>query len=65
MSGGLRSKCSDFTDIVFANNFKSYCIMETWLNDTILSHNLFPDSYWVFCADRGCLTSKTKHKAEC
>jgi hypothetical protein len=40
--------------------FKVYCSTETWLNDTILSHNLFPDSYCVFRADRDYLTSNTK-----
>jgi hypothetical protein len=49
---GLRTMCNDFIDNVFANNFKTYCITETWLNDSILSHNLFPDSYFVLCADR-------------
>jgi hypothetical protein len=47
-------------DNVFANNFKVYCIMETWLNGTILSRNLSPDSYCVFRADRDHLTSNTK-----
>jgi hypothetical protein len=47
-------------DNVFANNFKVYWITETWLNDTILSHNLFPDSYCVFRADREYLTSNTE-----
>jgi hypothetical protein len=56
-----RIKCSDFIDNVFANNFKIYCIAETWLNNTILCQNLFPDSYCVFHADRDYLTSSTKH----
>jgi hypothetical protein len=34
-----------------ANNFKVYCITGTWLNDTILSHNLLPGSYCIFYAD--------------
>jgi hypothetical protein len=42
---------------VFANKFKVCCITETWLNDTILSHNLFPDSCCVFRTDRDYLTS--------
>jgi hypothetical protein len=45
---------------VFANNFKVHCIPEIWLSDTVLSHNLFPDSYCVFRADRDYLTSNTK-----
>jgi hypothetical protein len=32
-----------------------------WLNDSALSHNLFPDSYCVFPADRKYSTSNTKH----
>jgi hypothetical protein len=57
---GLITKCTDFIDSVFANNFKIYCIMETWLNDIVLSHNLCPDSYCVFRADRDNLTSNSK-----
>jgi hypothetical protein len=34
--------------------------METWLNDIVLSHNLFPDSYCVFCADTKYSTSNAK-----
>jgi hypothetical protein len=57
---GIITKSNDFMDNVFANKFKVYCIMETWLNDSILSHNLFPDSYCVFRADRNYLSSNTK-----
>jgi hypothetical protein len=57
---GLRTKRNDFIDNVFANNFKVYCITKTWLNDTILSHNLFPDSCCVSRAYRDYLTSNTK-----
>jgi hypothetical protein len=46
-------------DSVIANNFKIYCITETWLNDIILSHNLFSDLYCVFHADREYLTNNT------
>jgi hypothetical protein len=49
---GLRTKCSDFIDNVFANVFKIYCIAENWLNDSILDYNLFLESYYVFRADR-------------
>jgi hypothetical protein len=34
--------------------------METWLSDTVLSHNLFSDLYCVFCAESDYLTSNTK-----
>jgi hypothetical protein len=57
---GLRTKCNDFSDRVLANNFKIYCITETWLNDSVLSHNLFTDSYCVYRADRNYSTSNTK-----
>jgi hypothetical protein len=57
---GLRTKCSDSTDNVFAKNFKVYCIKETWLIDSILGHKLFPDSHSVFRADRDYLTSNTE-----
>jgi hypothetical protein len=57
---GLRTKCNDFIDSVLANNFKIYCITETWLNGSLLSHNLFPDPYCVFRADRNYSTSNTK-----
>jgi hypothetical protein len=53
----LRTKNNDFMDNVFANNFKVYCITETWLNGIILSHNLFHDSYCMFRADRDYLIS--------
>jgi hypothetical protein len=49
---GLRTKSNDFMDNVSANNFKVCRITETWFNNIILSHNLFPDSYCVFRADR-------------
>jgi hypothetical protein len=60
---GLRNKWDDFSDNALANNFKIYCITETRLNDNILSHNLFTDSFCVFHADRDYLT--TKLEAEC
>jgi hypothetical protein len=28
------------------------CVTETWLNDSFCNHNLFPDNYFVFHADR-------------
>jgi hypothetical protein len=58
---GLRTKSSYLMDNVLANNFKVYCITKTCSNDTILSHNLFPDSYCVFRAGRDYLNSNTKH----
>jgi hypothetical protein len=59
---GLKTKCNDFIDSVLANNFKMYCIKENWLNNSILSHNLFCDSYCVFRADIRDLTSNTKRE---
>jgi hypothetical protein len=59
---GLRTKCNDFIDSFLANNFKMYCIKENWLNNSILSHNLFCDSYCVFRADIRDLTSNTKRE---
>jgi hypothetical protein len=56
----LRTKCNDFSDSVLDDNFKMYCITETWLNGSILSHNPFPDSYWVYRADRNYSASNTK-----
>jgi hypothetical protein len=38
--------------------------METWLNDSVLSHNLFLDSYCVYRADRNYSTSNTKRRGE-
>jgi hypothetical protein len=39
-------------DNVFATMFKIYCITETWLNGSTLNYNLFPESYYMFRADR-------------
>jgi hypothetical protein len=56
-----RNPCDfDISDSVLANNFKIYCITENWLNDSVLSHNLFPDSYYVYRAGRNYSTSNTK-----
>jgi hypothetical protein len=46
----LRIKCRNFVDNVPANNFKIYCITETWLN------NIYFLIYAVFRADRHYLT---------
>jgi hypothetical protein len=31
---GLITECSGFTNNVYASNHKTYCLTETWLNDT-------------------------------
>jgi hypothetical protein len=46
-------------DNVHVSNHKIYCLTETWLNDTIFSQNLFPDTYSVFRADRDYSNSNT------
>jgi hypothetical protein len=46
---------------VFCNSFKIYYNTESWLNDSILSHNLFSDLYCVFHADRDSLNSNSRH----
>jgi hypothetical protein len=47
------------TDNVCASSHSIYCLTETWLNDTIFSHNPFPASCSVFHADRDYLNSDT------
>jgi hypothetical protein len=54
---GLRTKRSEFTDNVYVSNRKIFCLTETWLKDTIFSHNHFPVSYSEFHADRDYLNS--------
>jgi hypothetical protein len=39
-------------DVVFANNLNNLLYYRNLLKNTILSHNLFPDSYCVFHGDR-------------
>jgi hypothetical protein len=56
---GFRTKCSGFTNNVYAFNHKIYCLTETWLNGANFRHNILPAFYSVFRADRGYLNSYT------
>jgi hypothetical protein len=37
------------------------CVTETWLNDSLCNHNLFPDNYFVFHAHRVYTDSNITH----
>jgi hypothetical protein len=56
---GVRTKCTGFKETVHASIQKTCCLTETWLNDTIFSHDLFPVIYSVFRADRDYSNSHT------
>jgi hypothetical protein len=34
------------------------CITEMWLNGLFYNHSLFPDNYFVLCADRDYVDSR-------
>jgi len=48
---GLRTKGYDFLYSIYISNHNVYCIMKTWLNCAIFSHNPSPDFQIVFHAD--------------
>jgi hypothetical protein len=48
----LRTKYVDFYDSVCSSDYKIIYLTETWLMDSVFSHNIFPSYYKVFCADR-------------
>jgi hypothetical protein len=57
---GLKTKCSVLTDNIYVSNLKIDCLIESWLNNTISSHKVFPALYSEFHADRNylnCLTT--------
>jgi exonuclease III len=56
---GVRTKCTGFKENVYASIHKMCCLTETWLNDTIFSHDLFLTSYSVFRTDRDYLNPHT------
>jgi hypothetical protein len=49
---GLRTKSSGIYDNVCSADFKITCLTETWLSESFINHNLFPESYTVYRADR-------------
>jgi hypothetical protein len=58
---GLRTKYVDFCDSRCRTDYIIICLTETWLRDSVFSHNVFPSNYKVFRAanvyenvTRGC-----------
>lgn len=49
---GLRTKCLSFYRQVSCENYDVIILTETWLNDSILSSELFDDRYVVYRRDR-------------
>jgi hypothetical protein len=49
---GLRTKQFELYSNICSTYYNILCLTETWLNDSCFDHNLFPDSYTVFCSDR-------------
>lgn len=49
---GMKSKALDIYNTILCNNFDIICLTETWLDDAVLSSELFDDRYCVLRRDR-------------
>lgn len=49
---GMKTKTLDIYNTVLVNNYDIICLTETWLDDTIMSSELFDERYCVIRRDR-------------
>ncbi|KAG7303291.1 hypothetical protein JYU34_011770 [Plutella xylostella] len=61
---GMKSKTTDIHNNILCNNFDLICLCETWLNDSILSSELFDDRYLVIRRDRDAKFHKRFNKSD-
>jgi hypothetical protein len=48
----IRTKQFELYSNACCTEYNILCLTETWLNDSCLDHNLFPDSYTVLRSDQ-------------
>lgn len=49
---GIKTKTIDIYNTVLCNNYDIICLTETWLDDTVMSSEIFDDRYCVLRRDR-------------